>query len=790
MKRILLILLLYSSLFSTAQTGTITGTVTDAASEAVLPGATVAVEGSSGLTAVTDAQGHYRIERVPVGRQTLQVAFMGYGNASLSNLYVPAGKEVQADVRLTENFNKLDEVVINSESKRQQPLNKLAVLSARQVSVEEINRYAGGRSDIARLAANFAGVSAPNDSRNDIVVRGNSPTGMLWRIEGIPVPNPNHFSTLGTTGSPVSALNPNVLANSDFITSAFPAEYGNAIGGVFDINFRKGNRDRYEYTLSSGAFSGAEAMAEGPLGTQKDKSFVIAARYGLAAMFGAGGTSARPNYSDIAFNIDLGKYKAGSFSVFAIGGQSDISFRGDKIKSSDLFAAKDENTDVTSKFGVVGVKNVLNLNSFSTLKTTIGISSSANTVDYNRIYNYGTPNATDLDFADINNTETRITLSSYYNNKISNRLTVRAGVLAERFQLNAKQSSRDRQADANGDGYPDYVSLINTNDGYNLLQPFGQAQYRITEKLTLNAGLHGQYFSLNNAFKAEPRTALTYAVTPNQTLSAGYGLHHQNVPAPLLFLNEYVNGVAVQSNRKLGLVQSNHYVLGYDIRTKQWHVKAEVYYQDISHAAVQAYPSSYSSLTEGSDFVFSIDKTGLVSNGKGYNTGAELTIEKNLSKGWYTLFTASVFEARYKGSDGIERNSPYNNTYVVNVLGGREFKVGKGKNVLFADSRLSTAGGRRYTPVNLAASQAAGYEIKYDEQAFSKQYSPYFRLDVKFGMRINSAKKRMSHQFYLDLQNVTDNQNVFVRRYNRITNQVDASYQIGFFPDFGYKLQF
>jgi hypothetical protein len=187
--------------------------------------------------------------------------------------------------------------------------------------------------------------------------------------------------------------------------------------------------------------------------------------------------------------------------------------------------------------------------------------------------------------------------------------------------------------------------------------------------------------------------------------------------------------------------------------------------------------------------VFSIDKTGLVSNGKGYNTGAELTVEKNLSKGWYTLFTASVFEARYKGSDGIERNSPYNNTYVVNVLGGREFKVGKGKNVLFADSRLSTAGGRRYTPVNLAASQAAGYEIKYDEQAFSKQYSPYFRLDVKFGMRINSAKKRMSHQFYLDLQNVTDNQNVFVRRYN-ITNQVDASYQIGFFPDFGYKLQF
>ncbi len=143
-----------------------------------------------------------------------------------------------------------------------------ATNSNRQFSVEEINRYSGGRNDVARLTSNFAGVSAPDDCRNDIVIRGNSPTGVLWRIEGISNPSPNHFSILGTMGSPVSAVNSNVLKNSDFITSAFPADYGNANAGVFDQGFRNGNKARAEYTLQVGAFSGFEGMAEGKLGNK------------------------------------------------------------------------------------------------------------------------------------------------------------------------------------------------------------------------------------------------------------------------------------------------------------------------------------------------------------------------------------------------------------------------------------------------------------------------------------------------------------------------------------------
>lgn len=772
-----------------AQTGSIRGRISDATVDNPIKGATITVAEDSTIRTSTGADGTYRLSKVPVGRKTLIITFVGYERTSVPNIDVITGKDALADVKLTASFKSLTEVVISAGPPKDRPLNKLAAVSARQVSPEEISKFAGGRSDVARLATNFAGVSAPDDSRNDIVVRGNSPTGVLWRIEGIPVPSPNHFSSLGTTGSPVSALNVNVIGNSDFITSAFPGEYGNALGGVFDIAFRKGNKDVYEYTFSAGAFTGAEAMAEGPLA--KKGSFLVAARYGLAGLFNAGGTTASPNYADLSFNFDLGKSKLGNFSLFGIAARSNINFRGDGIDENDLFAAKDENTDVVSKFGVIGLKHLLAVNSYSSIKTTIGASSSSENVDRERIFNYDTPRSTTLPFTKINNNESRITLSSVYNARYSNRFNLRAGLLLERYNLKADLTSRERQADSDNDSFPDYINLINSNNSYTIFQPYVQGQFRIAEALTLNAGLHGQYFSLNNEFLPEPRASLTWRIAPAHSLSFGYGLHHQNVPAPILFLNQYINGSPVQTNRDLDLVRSNHYVLGYDLRPASgWRTKIEAYYQSISNAAVEANPSSYSSLTEGATFGFSIDKFGLVSKGSGRNAGVELTIEKFLDNGWYGLTTASVFEAKYKGSDGITRNSPFNNGYVVNVLAGKEFKVGSGRNVLFADTRLSTAGGRHYTPVDLQASRAAGYEVLQDNIAFSRQYDAYFRMDVKFGMKINSSRKKVSHQFYIDLQNVTNKKNVFVRRYNRLTNNVDQADQIGLFPDFGYKLQF
>ena len=791
MKKGLVFILFWISAMTYAQTGVILGKVVDKQSEKPLSGVTVALAGTDSNSATTDANGNFKLTDVPLGRQLIQVSFAGYDGTFIPDIEVTAGKDIVLSIALTENFNALQEVTVTGGTNKAKAINKMAAVSTRQFTTEEVNRYAGGRSDVARLASNFAGVSTSDESRNDIVVRGNSPAGLLWRMEGIPVPSPNHFATLGTTGSPVSALNPNLLANSDFMTSAFPAEYGNALGGVFDLSLRKGNTEEYEYMVGVGAFPGAEFMAEGPLG-KNGGSFVAAGRYGIVGTLGLGGTSAQPNYNDVTYNIDFGKTKYGNFSLFGIYGGSDIDFIGNDIDEDDLFAAKDEDSFVKSNFTSFGLKHTIDIGEKSYLKTVIGTSSTKQTFDEDRYYNLNQPNEINLRFTEVDNAESRVTFSTLFNSKISKKFTLRTGLLFEGFKLDANLSDRDRQDDANNDGYPDFVNLINNDGNYTIFQPYAQGQFRLTEKFTLNAGLHGQYFSINEEFALEPRAAVTYAVNPKSSINFGYGMHHQNVPAPILFLNENVNGQLVQTNKELDLVRSQHFVLGYDLRlAEKWRAKVELYHQIIDKAAVEKFSSGYSSLTEGADFGYSVDKTGLVSEGKGHNSGIEFTLEKFFSKGYHALFTSSFFESKYEGSDGIERNSPFNNGYVINALAGKEFKMGKAKkNVFSINTKFTTAGGRYYTPVDLAASNAVGYEIRDDANPYSEQYDAYLRLDLRFGMKFNSKKKKSSHQFYVDFQNVTNNTNVFTKDYNRLTNRVDQIDQIGFSPDFGYKFQF
>ncbi|MEM9144167.1 MAG: carboxypeptidase regulatory-like domain-containing protein, partial [Bacteroidota bacterium] len=764
--------------FGLSQTGVIRGTVLDKQSENPLMGATVQLLDLETATgAITDFDGRFRLDNVPVGRQVLQINFIGYESLTLPNLVVTAGKEVVLNIMLQESFEQLDEVILTSETNKDRPLNKAATVSARQFGIEEVTRFSGGRSDVGRLAANFAGVSTPDDSRNDIVVRGNSPIGLLWRVEGIPIPNPNHFAAFGTTGGPVSAINPNMLKNSDFMTSAFPAEYGNALGGVFDLGFRSGNMEKTEYSLQTGIFTGLEATAEGPMGKQGG-SFLVAGRYSLVGLIGAGAagaSAAAPNYTDLSFNLNFGKGVLGRFSLFGILATSNIEFLGDEIDSEDLFAAEDEDRFVDSRFGVLGLKHRIGIGKNSYLRTILGVSLAQSEIAADRYFDLDTPEERKIPYFETDDRENRITFSTLFNSKISNKVTLRTGILTENFGLRSLLRDREEQPDADGDGDPDLNVFRDIDESFLLAQPYVQARFRVTEALTLNTGLHSIYSSLNDQFELEPRAGLKYTLSKAHSLSLGYGLHHQPVPLPLLFLNETINGVLTQPNSDLDFVRSSHYVLGYDVKlASSWRGKVEVYYQDISNAAVEAFPSSYSSLTEGADFVFDNDRTSLVNAGTGFNQGIEFTLEKFFSQGYYGLLTGSFFESKYEGSDGVERNTPFNNGYVINFLTGREFKVGaSGQNVLFVDTRLATSGGQYFTPIDLEASQQAGFEIQREELAFSERFDNYFRWDVKFGIRLNSKTKKRSHQLYVDLQNVTNRENVFVRRYNRLTNRVD-----------------
>ncbi|MEM6264523.1 MAG: TonB-dependent receptor, partial [Bacteroidota bacterium] len=384
-------------------------------------------------------------------------------------------------------------------------------------------------------------------------------------------------------------------------------------------------------------------------------------------------------------------------------------------------------------------------------------------------------------------------INSFVNKKFSSRLTVRAGVTAEYFNVQLDTRDRDNRPDLDGDGLPDWVTVTNVNDGLGLFQGYVHSKYRLNEKVTINAGLHGQYLDFNETYAVEPRLAVSWQVHPKHKLSAAYGLHNQMQPLPILFFRENIEpGVSIPTNQNLDFSQSNQFVVGYDwLPSSQWRVKVETYYQLINNVPVEQQPTSFSVLNAGSDFVFP-ERGSLVNEGIGTNYGVELTLEKFFSQGYYGLITASLYESTYEGSDGIERNTGFNNTYVVNVLAGKEFKLDPdGRRVLTFDMKLTNAGGRFYTPIDLEATRAnAGREVLDEANAFSERNPAYFRLDTKFGFLLNSKNKKFSQQFYIDLQNVTNRQNVFLRRYNEVTDEINTVFQRGFFPDILYRIQF
>ncbi|MBK8555801.1 MAG: TonB-dependent receptor [Lewinellaceae bacterium] len=778
-----------------AQSQTIRGLVADQQSESPLIGATVRLVAADGVQngATTDIDGRFILNDVPVGRQVLTLTYPGYEPQTVSNILVTAGKEVQLDLRLQESFTMLNQVVINGRADKDKPVNEMATISSRAFDTEQVLRYSGGRNDVAKLVANFAGVAANNDARNDIIIRGNSPTGVLWRLEGIPIPNPNHFSTLGTTGGPVSALNPNMIGTSDFLTGAFPAEYGNAMAGVFDIALRTGNKDRYEYTAQLGAFSGMEAMAEGPLNKKNNGSFVVAYRHSFVELAAAAGlnvgTKATPKYKDLSFNLDFGNTKAGKISVFGIGGLSSIDFLAAEIDTTDLFANPNENAYTDSKFGVLGVKHSLLLNDHAYWRTVASVSFSGNNYQSDDLLiDDGVPFRTN----DVNDEGLTYRLSSYYNTKINQRLTVRTGILGQVFDVTSTVDTRFNTPDFNGDGKPDWWKQRDFNGTFNLLEAYGQAQYRLTERLTLNGGLHGQYFDQTEDFVLEPRAAFNWQFAPQNAISLGYGMHHQTQPLPVfLFREQLPNGSTVATNENLGFTQSQHLILGYNFKpSSDWRVKAELYYQWLNKVPVDSYASSFSMLNTGADFIFP-ERGSLVNEGTGRNIGIELTAEKFFSKGWYGLATLSLFDSQYKGSDGVERNTAFNGQYVANGLVGREFALGStGRRFLTLDTKVTAAGGRPYTPVNLEASRLAGKEVLFEDQAYSERLDPYFRWDVKFGFRLNSSKRKLSQTFFLDFQNVTNHNNIFAMRYNTVKQDVGRINQIGFFPDVLYRVEF
>ena len=774
------LLLLSLSLHAQTLTQTVRGIVVDQSLQTPLPGATVVVLNSAPLNgASTDASGQFRLLKVPVGRQTLQISIVGYGTATLPNITVDAGKELVLTVALQETVGQLSEVTVKPTVDKDKPLNDMAAVSARTFSVEETQKFAAAVNDPARMATAYAGVVGADDGGNSIVIRGNAPNGLLWRMEGVEIPNPNHFADLGTAGGGISILSAQLLANSDFLTGAFPAEYGNALSGVFDLRLRRGNNTKREYTLQAGVL-GLDVAAEGPISKGYGGSFLVNYRYstlGLLTKVGVDiGTGDRV-FQDLSFNVYLPAGPVGTFTLFGFGGLSSNKINAPTDSTKWASSSDQYNEDFRSNTGAVGLTHTLTLGRRGLLKTVALLSGYENRYRSDILEpaeGYVARERTNEAYT----TQKRI-VSTTLTYKLNSRHTFRTGLIGT--QLYYDLSQRSWEAEQNR-----VLTRVRVSDQTSTVQGFGQWNYRLSDQLTLNAGLHYLRLNLNGSSALEPRGSLQWAFAPNQSLSVGYGLHSQlQNPATYFVMPATQTGATpALSNRNLGFTRSHHYVLAYDRRLSQYmRLKLETYYQRLFNIPVSA--SQRDAFAVINQFSGTTDRP-LVNSGHGRNYGLEVTAERFLHNGLYFLLASSLYNSESQGSDGVWRNTRWNGRFAESMLIGKEW--GGSTNVFGLNLKLSYYGGYRDTPIDLTESKRLGETVFVTSQSFTRQLPNYFRPDVRLSWKKN--RPRSTRTLSLDLQNAVNRQNTYGRYFDPNSGNVKTYYGTGLIPVLSYRVVF
>jgi len=694
MKKLGIFLIIFSTLCSARLysqfSQSIIGQVADKESKSPLQGAVIVVVGTDPpLSSTSDLDGKFSIKDVKYGKYDVQITYVGYEPVTIPQVTIAAGKETNLTIELEETITNLKEANITAKNEKDKPINDMSTVSVRAFSVEETQRYAASFNDPARMSLSFAGVSTSNDASNEIIVRGNSSRGLSWRIEGVEIPNPNHFSSgEGSTGGGISILSSQVLDNSDFLTGAFSADYGNALSGVFDIKFRKGNYKKRHYAFQFGVL-GAQVMLEGPFSKKYDGSYLINYRYSTLQLFNLMGlpivdNGQVPVFQDMSFNFNFPIKKGGVISFWGIGGNNtagEIAVK-DSLQWSERRQRFQDNriswiaaTGITHTYGFKNNKTYLkNVVSFSYEDNAYGLDSLDNNYQlqkaYNERYMYYS-----------------VRFHSFVNHKFNARHTLRAGAYYSHLFFDI--FSEGLRFDIN-----QVATFFDDEGSGGLLQVYANWKYRITDKIEMVTGLHSMVFLFNGSYNIEPRWAIKYRFHPKHVISLGTGIHSRIEP-----ISTYMSRVLIDSlnynqpNKHLGLSKSVHAVAGYDWNFyKDFRLKAEGYFQYLYNVPIVADSGSVlSALNLSSGYT----DAKFFNLGLGRNYGLELTIEKFLSKNYFFLFTASVFNSEYSMNDGIWRSTRFNGNYMLNLLGGYEIKFGKKKvHSVSINTRIIWRGGK------------------------------------------------------------------------------------------------
>lgn len=773
----LIILFFYVNL-SAQTTQTIRGRIIDTNNEKPLAGANIVLKNTTQGTQ-TDDNGYFRLEKVPVGRHQLEISSVGFETQTISEVLVESGKEVVLEIRLQEATKQLGEAIVKA------PSNNLtgSLTSIHSITTEQIFRYPGTYLDPARLASAYAGVANSNDQANGMVIRGNSPNSMQWRLEGVEIVNPNHLSNAGTfsdrvtqNSGGVNILSAQLLGNMNFLTGAFPAEYGNALSGVMDMRLRKGNNQRHEFTAQAGLI-GLDLAAEGPLSnSKKNGSYLVNYRYSFTGLLGLMGVTFGGEditFQDLSFNISLPSKKAGTFTIFGMAGLSSNYFAG-KRDTTQWEVQKDGfDINYTNKMGALGATHSMNIGDKLLWKTTL-VGSGLESVRKGYILSKSNFQRYLVQTDSVS--KGRISLTSSLSYKINAKNLLKLGAFIT-HQSDAIYSVESEQS-AKGEGR----GLV--------LQPYINWQLTPISKLTANIGLHYLNYTVNKKQSVEPRISVGYQLTNNQSISFAYGLHSQ-LQLPQVY---FAYSTLLQNNPNvfLDFTKAHHYVLSHQYYFKHGsYLKTELYYQKIFNVPVitasplvtQRVEPSFSTLNLVEGF---IDEP-LQNKGTGQNYGIEITYQQYLTNGFYALVNGSYYNSTYVGGDGIKRNTRYNGKHIFNLTTGKEWEYSKNR-ILGTSIRIIWLGGFYETPIDEQASKVAGKAIYKVNEAFTVKQPDYFRPD--FRIYLKKSKQRYSRTLALDIQNIAGYQNTAYSYYDILQKKVVKQYQLGLIPILSYRWEF
>jgi hypothetical protein len=791
--------------YSQQLTQTVRGTIIDIDSHLPLIGAVVKVVGAIPFNgAATDVNGEFRLEKIVVGRITLQISYLGYETKTIPNIEVNSGKEKVLNLTMQEAFLKLDEVVIKANENKGDAINEMSLISTRSISSEDSKRYAGGLDDPSKILSNYAGVTASQNGQNDIIVRGNSPKYIQWRLDGVEITNPTHFADQNSVNGGVSALNNSLLSTSDFSTGAFAPEYGDVLSGVYDVKLRNGNNQKYETSLGVG-IQGTDLTLEGPLKKGYGGSFMINYRYSSISLLNSLGViklDGDLSYQDGAFKIMLPSKKAGVFSFFGLGGLSDASVQdvqADKITApgnQTITADYTEDYDKSNSLYNYGMNHTISLNEKSFIKTTFsystdGISEDVFKVKTTKLFNSQGDFLRDSVGEKVLDYQSRIKNSVYrgavtYNNKLDVKNTIQTGT---KYALHGYDSYLGSVQDSSATLF----TMADFNENISTLSNFISWKHRFNENITIVAGVHNMNVLYNNKSTIEPRLALNWQLNSTSSFTVGYGKHSTMESVHNYFAKvEQPDGSITEPNKNLDLLKADHYVMGYEKRFgENIRVKIEAYYQNLYNLPIENLDTSYyATINESTDFRY----VELVNKGTGKNYGVELTLERFFNKNYYYLINASFYNSTYNTLEGVERNTQYNNNYLVNILFGKEFAHrGKKKNqTLNLNTKVFFGGGQRYIPLltdakgNLAVNPAGNQFWDY-KKAYDKKFEDIYKVTVSASYKWN--KQNVTHELFINLDNVTDAKGKLSEYYDeKVPGNIGYVTQFGLFPSLMYRL--